>query len=233
MLNKQNKEYWQNYKPGEIPSPSQEPPKKLLLNLTGNVLDIGTGDGNLAEKIATRDVKVYGIDIAENIIEENKKRKTKVIYSVQDITSKTSFPDNYFDLITFKYTLTNIHKESWTQLGSEIFRILRPQGMVWVFEPLVSESYLERYKLSNYFVEDKNCVYVFSEKDLAKKINNKEQLEEAIKQKKVIRVIKHYTKEELEFIFSKLKLSEWRKTHITSPSGFNIDTFEGVFKKHM
>ncbi len=231
MLNKKNKEYWQNYKPGEIPSPSNEPPLMLLKDIKGRVLDVGTGDGVLAEKLTEKGFSVFGIDIAENIICENKKRNTKVEYSVQDITKKTDFPDNYFSLILFKYTLTNIHKESWKFLDEEIFRILEPHGKVWIFEPLVSEMYKERYRLASYFIEDKNCVYVFSEKDLAQKIKTKDDLERAIKENKVSRIIKHYEKEELSLIFERLKLIQNRKTEIISPSGFEIKTFEGIFSK--
>jgi ubiquinone/menaquinone biosynthesis C-methylase UbiE len=231
MLNEKNKEYWQNYKPGEVPSPSNEPPPVLLKDIKGRVLDIGTGDGVLAEKLAEKGFSVFGIDIAENIICENKKRNTKVEYSVQDITKRTNFPDNYFNLILFKYTLTNIHKESWEFLGEEIFRILEPHGKVWIFEPLVSEMYKERYSLASYFVEDKNCVYVFSEKSLAQKIESRSDLERAIEENKVSRIIKHYQEEELNLIFAKLKLVQSRKTQITSPSGFEIRTFEGIFSK--
>ncbi|MCF7845293.1 MAG: class I SAM-dependent methyltransferase [Candidatus Pacebacteria bacterium] len=231
MLNDQNAEYWQNYKPGEIPSPTQEPPEELLKSISGRALDIGTGDGKIAEKLAKRKLDVFGIDIAKNIIEANIKRNSKVDYSVQDITKRTTFPDNSFDLITSRYTLTNIHQESWESLGEEVFRILKPRGLFWVFEPLVSASYSERYRLSNYLLKDKNCVYVFSEKNLAEKIKKKEDLEDAIKQKKVIRIVKHYTREELENIFKELKLIQWRRAEVNSPSGFKIETFEGVFQK--
>lgn len=231
MLNEKNKEYWQSYKPGEIPSPSNEPPFKLLKETKGNVLDVGTGDGILAEKLAEKGFSVFGIDIAENIIDENKKRNTKVKYSIQDIAEKTNFPDNYFNLILFKYTLTNIHKESWDFLGREIFRILKPLGKVWIFEPLVSDSYKERYKLASYFIKDKNCVYVFSQKNLASKIKSVDNLKEVIKENKVSRIIKHYGEEELISIFRKLRLLEKRETQIISPSGFEIKSFEGIFMK--
>ena len=233
MLNEKNKQYWQKYKPGEIPSPSNEPSLKLLKETKGNILDVGTGDGILAEKLAEKGFQVFGIDIAENIICENKKRDTTVEYSVQDITKKTNFPNNYFALILFKYTLTNIHKEAWEFLGEEIFRILKPNGKVWIFEPLVSEMYRERYRLSNYFVEDKNCVYVVSSetKTRVEKIKTRNDLEKAIKEDKVIRIIKHYTEEELSLIFSKLRLFQKRRVQTISPSGFKLNTFEGIFLK--
>ncbi len=183
-LSNQNKKHWQNYSPGKIPSPQNTPPEKILKNIKGKILDVGVGDGSLAEDLAKKGFDVFGIDVAKNIIRENKKRKTSVNYSVQDITKKTIFSDNTFDLVIFKYTLTNIHKESWESVGNEIFRILKPQGLLWIFEPLVSDSYKERYKLSSYFVSDKNCAYVFSEKDLARKIKTKNDLQKAITEKK-------------------------------------------------
>lgn len=231
MLNKQNKKFWQKYKPGEVPGPSNEPPLKLLKNKNYTILDIGTGDGLLAEKFSKDGFNVCAIDIAKNIINENKKRKTKVKYSIQDITQKTNFPNNHFNLIIFKFTLTNIHKESWNKVGKEVFRLLKPGGFLWTLEPLVSNSYRKRYVLASNFINDKNCVYVFYEKDLASQIRTKEDLGEAIRKEKVSRIVKHYTEQELKRIFIDLSLKESNKIEITSPSGFKINTFEGIFQK--
>ena len=229
-LNENNKKYWQKYKPGQIPTVPKEPPEELLIN-TKTILDVGTGDGVLAEKLAKKGFEVYGIDIAENIIKENKKRDIKVYYSIQNITRKTNFPNAFFDLIIFRFTLTNIHKDSWDKLGEEIFRLLKNGGIVWLLEPLISESYNKRYELASDFVKDKHCVYVFFNKDLAEKINTKEELQKAIKENKVSRVVKHYEVKELKYIFRKLKLTNNRVIEITSPSGYKIKTFEGVFRQ--
>lgn len=230
-LNRQNAAYWQNYKPGEIPSMPVNVPNDLLINVSGPVLDVGTGDGVLAEKLSYKGLNVFGIDIAKNIIEENLKRNSRVKYSVQDITHKTKFKDNFFDLIIFKFTLTNIHQESWKNLGKEIYRVLKPYGTVWVVEPLVSESYNSRYKLSSFFIKDANCVYVFNDKSLAKEINTKDQLQRAIDNNQVSRIIKHYTLNELTDIFGKLEISGHRTLKISSPSNYLMNTFEGVFTK--
>ena len=230
-LTQQNKTYWQSYKPGEIPSVPKKPSEILLKNVGGPILDVGTGDGVLAEKLALKGFDVYGVDIAENIINENRKRKSKVKYSTQDITTKTRFSDNYFDLIIFRFTLTNIHKELWKKLGDEVFRILKTSGKVWALEPLVSKSYKKRYELASGFIKDRNCVYVFYEKELARKINNKHDLNNAIKENKVSRIVKHYTVGELRKVLNKLSLTNHRIIKVVSPSGFVINTFEGVFLK--
>ncbi|MFA6005348.1 MAG: class I SAM-dependent methyltransferase [Patescibacteria group bacterium] len=232
-LNQQNKSFWQKYQPGKIPSSSNNPPDELLNSIHGPILDVGTGDGNLAEALARKGHETYGIDIAENIITENKKRKTKVNYSVQDITERTNFPDGFFALLIFRFTLTNIHKESWDKLAKEIFRILKPSGKVWILEPLVSESYKQRYQLASNFIDDRHCVYVFRDKDMAEKINTKEELAQAIEEKKVSRIVKHYTVEELQCVFKGLVFEKQRTVVIPSPSGYPINTFEGIFSKHM
>ena len=226
-----NLQYWQKYKPGEIPTFPASPPEKLLNCIKGPILDVGTGDGVLAEELADKGFLIYGTDIAVNIVNENKKRKSKAEFSVQDITTRTDFPDNFFDLVIFKFVLTNIHKKSWRGLGNEVFRILKPQGKVWILEPLVSESYKKRYELAANFIKDKNCAYVFSDKKLAEKINTKNELERAIKENKVSRIVKHYTIEELKQIFNKLELTDHRVFKIASPSGFTLNTIEGIFSK--
>jgi ubiquinone/menaquinone biosynthesis C-methylase UbiE len=222
--------FWQQYKPGQIPSVPKDPPQALLKGMT-DVLDAGTGDGVLAEKLADSGHKVFAIDVAKNIIEENKNRNTQVKYSVQSIARKTNFKNEKFDLIIFRFALTNIHKDSWERVGKEIYRLLKPGGKVWVLEPLVSDSYNERYRLASNFVKDEHCVYVFSDKDLAERIKTKHELLKAIEDKKVSRIIKHYEIEELKKIFYKLQLVDYRAIEITSPSGYKINTFEGVFFK--
>jgi ubiquinone/menaquinone biosynthesis C-methylase UbiE len=231
-LNQQNNNYWQNYKSGEIPTVPQNFPEELLKKVNGPILDVGVGDGILAEQLAFKGFDVYGIDIAKNIISENLRRQSRVKYSIQDVTSKTTFLSNFFSLIIFRFTLTNIHKESWKKLSHEVVRILKPSGMVWMLEPLVSESYKKRYGLAVNFVKDKNCVYVFKDKELANKINSKNDLEKAIYENQVSRIVKHYTVEELKNIFNKLRLIDHRTIKVISPSGYVLNTFEGIFLKN-
>src|SRR3989344_856987 len=126
-LNKQNKQYWQTYKPGTIPSVPQNPPDELLRSVEGPVLDVGTGDGMLAEDLARKGLDVYGFD-----------------------------------------------------------------------------------------------------KELAGKINTKKDLKNAIRDNKISRIVKHYTIKELKAVFSSLELSKCRVIEATSPSGFTLNTFEGI-----
>jgi ubiquinone/menaquinone biosynthesis C-methylase UbiE len=173
-ISERNRNYWQNYKPGEIPSFPALPPKELLNEVVGPVLDVGTGDGKLAEELSANGLSVFAIDIARNIIEENIKRETGVRYSTQDIADKTTFADNYFGLLLFKFVLTNIHKESWRSMSKELDRILRLGGKIWILEPLVSDSYESRYRLASHFLSDSHCIYVFNDKNLAEQVDTPE-----------------------------------------------------------
>ena len=73
-----NLQYWQKYKPGEIPTFPASPPEKLLNCIKGPILDVGTGDGVLAEELADKGFLIYGTDIAVNIVNENKKENQKL-----------------------------------------------------------------------------------------------------------------------------------------------------------
>ncbi len=230
-LNQENKSYWQTYRPGEIPSVPNLPPTTLLGNIHGPILDIGTGDGILAEQLAIQGYEIEAIDIAENIVQANMAKNSKVRYSLQDITRGTNFLDEYFDLVIFRFTLTNIHKESWKELGRETKRVLKPTGRVWVLEPLVSENYQQRYALASEFIDEPHCVYVFRNKDLAEKIDTGTKLKQALADNLVSRIVKHYTVDELKSIFNVLELTDQRVIEVTSPSGFVIKTFEGMFSK--
>lgn len=230
-ISEKNRNYWQKYKLGKVPSFPALPPIELLDEIVGPVLDVGTGDGGLAEELSAKGLSVYAIDIARNIIEENSKRKTDVRYSAQDIADRTTFADNFFGLLLFKFVLTNIHRESWKSLGAEVNRVLNGGGRVWVLEPLVSNSYESRYQLASHFLSDSHCVYVFNDRDLAEKIDTPEKLEMAIKRGEISRIVKHYTIEELKNVFNDLKLVNSRQFSVVSPSGFKINTFEGIFSK--
>ncbi len=66
---------------------------------------------------------------------------------------------------------------------------------------------------------------------MAEKISSKKELEQAIKENKVSRIVKHYSIEELRQVFNKLELIDQRIIEVTSPSGFILNTFEGIFIK--
>lgn len=80
--------------------------KEKLLSLTGQnkiVLDAGCGDGKFAFQLAKYFLSIIGIDLSRNLLKIARQKQKilrvkNVTFKLQDAT-KTSFPDNFFDLI--------------------------------------------------------------------------------------------------------------------------------------
>ena len=112
---------------------------ELPLSKGMNVLDAGCGDGYMSVMFAEavgETGKVYASDIDKNSIEiiktENKLKNLEP--SVQNITTKTTFPDHSMDFI---YLSTVIHGFSQAQRQgfiSEIKRLLKPNGFLAILE---------------------------------------------------------------------------------------------------
>jgi ubiquinone/menaquinone biosynthesis C-methylase UbiE len=110
--------------------------ERLPLEGAERVLDVGTGTGLQLKVIheLTPDVDLYGLDLSQAAINVAEKALVgiKVDLRVESI-SKTSFPDNYFDIVT-----CNASMSYWDQpvkCFNEIYRILKPRGDVLLFEP--------------------------------------------------------------------------------------------------
>ena len=232
-LNLANKKYWRKYKAGSTPGVTEEPGSNILslFKKGDRILDAGTGQGKLADSLSNKGYKVSAIDINSNEIVTNRARKTKVFYSKQDITQRTTFPDNYFKLIIFRYVLTNIHKQDWKKLLKEVNRILKKDGYLWVVEPLVSKSYGLRYKLSSKFLDDPHAFFVFKDHATARKINTRKELQVEIDNKNINRIVRHYSLKEFSQIFTNYRLLKSRKIWIKSDAGYLIDTFVGFMKR--
>jgi ubiquinone/menaquinone biosynthesis C-methylase UbiE len=227
-----NKEYWRKVSANETTSMPIFPDQSVLDHVhRGRVLDAGCGDGQLAEWLSEKGFLVFAIDINENAIENCRKKKTKVKYSLEDITEKLVYPDNFFDLICFKFTLANIHRADWPSLRKEVNRIIRPGGFVWLAEPLISDDYEKRYVLSCDLLNDNGAIFVFKDTDLASRIKNKEDLQNAIAKEEISRISRHYKKEELLDLFPGFEPVSEKIMEKISPSGYKLNTYIGLLKK--
>jgi phosphoethanolamine N-methyltransferase len=109
------------------------------LNLQGKrVLDIGCGIGGPAFVLASKyGANVVGIDIEPQLVEQAKLRAEGMGLSSQCefITVKPgpfSFPDDSFDVVFSSGTIMTI--EGKTDVFAEIFRILKPGGILTVYD---------------------------------------------------------------------------------------------------
>jgi demethylmenaquinone methyltransferase/2-methoxy-6-polyprenyl-1,4-benzoquinol methylase len=110
------------------------------------VLDIATGTGDLAISLAkTGAGEVVGLDISEGMLEvgrnkinaENLSEKIKMI---QADSEALPFDDNTFDAITVAFGVRNFeHLEKGL---SEIYRVLKPNGIFVVLETSVPTNFI-------------------------------------------------------------------------------------------
>ena len=100
------------------------------------VLDVATGTGDVAFKLAPKTKNVTGIDIASNMIDlANKKKDKKKALNVNFLVGdaeKLPFEDNTFDIITISYGYRNISDQP--KALKEFNRILKNKGRLFILE---------------------------------------------------------------------------------------------------
>lgn len=87
-------------------------------------LDVATGNGQVAEKLARHFEKVYGTDISEKQL-ENAVQKDNIVYKVAK-AEETDFEGSTFDLITVAQA---IHWFEFDAFYKEIYRLLKSEGV--------------------------------------------------------------------------------------------------------
>ena len=96
-----------------------------------SMLDVATGTGDVAFKLAPKSQHVKGIDIASNMIDLANKKKDKKNFSNVDFlvgdAENLPFEDNSFDVITIAYGYRNISNQE--KALKEFNRILKSNGL--------------------------------------------------------------------------------------------------------
>lgn len=105
----------------------------------GNVLDVGTGPGTLARKLARRQpgLQVSGIDLSEDMIRlasahaKEEQLEDRVHFATGDV-AHLPYPDNSFDVI-----VSTISMHHWYELEQpfrDLYRVLQPGGHLWIYD---------------------------------------------------------------------------------------------------
>lgn len=134
-----------------------------LLQRVGNIkdkdtLDIGTGIGRWAKRLANRGGNVIGIDLDEKVIQKNLEFYPDIKFVPMSCTDLT-FKDNSFDLVTSVTVLQHIPYEEQKRAIREIVRVTRKGGHILILESAYVKSICEsvfpnsQKKWSELFIE--------------------------------------------------------------------------------
>jgi len=109
--------------------------KKLLLEeikikSNDSILDVACGNGSLLKMLSNKcDIKGYGIDISEKMIENAKSKCPDMIFEVNGC-EHTSFENQMFDFVTVSAAYH--HFPNVKAFAKEANRILKPQGILYI-----------------------------------------------------------------------------------------------------
>jgi SAM-dependent methyltransferase len=123
---------------------------ELLTGKGTRALDVGCGDGRFTRLLATMFKTVDGIDINARKIEEAQKAADAGGLAISFRTGSGEalpYPDQSFDVVVFSNSLHHI--PDMDRALSEAERVLVPNGLLYVMEPVPAGNYFEATKLVN------------------------------------------------------------------------------------
>jgi ubiquinone/menaquinone biosynthesis C-methylase UbiE len=131
------------------------PPVARLLGpaTTGRVLDVACGTGRTLLQMATTlpNAKLYGLDLSPYYLQVARKLLRDIADAslVAENAEAMPFCDDYFDAVTSVYLFHELPKNARRNVLREMFRVLRPGGIVAVQD---SAQHLEAGQVA-YFLE--------------------------------------------------------------------------------
>lgn len=125
-----------------------------------SVLDVGCGVGNFHPVLEGKVGKITGVDISDRSIERARARNPSVDY-YSYTGDRLPFADFSFDVLYTVCVMHHVPPGQWQLFVAEMKRVLKPGGMVVVFEHNPRNPLTQRI-VSN-CVFDKNAVLLYPE----------------------------------------------------------------------
>ena len=114
------------------------------LKLNGKrVLDVGCGDGELANKIAHAGAEVIGIDPNPKRIETARRSAQSGTEFQQGTAEALPFNDATADIVIFFNSLHHVPISAMDKALSEAARVLKSGGILYVSEPIAAGAHFE------------------------------------------------------------------------------------------
>jgi ubiquinone/menaquinone biosynthesis C-methylase UbiE len=113
------------------------------------LLDLACGDGLDLEYYKTLGAEIFGLDASDKLVEIARKRNPEADIKV-GLFEKIPFEDSYFDVVLSKYAIQT--SEDMSPVFSEIYRVLKPGGIMMYLVTHPFRQYLEKKeKITDYF----------------------------------------------------------------------------------
>jgi SAM-dependent methyltransferase len=128
-----------------------------LLDVRGrDVLDVGCGEGWIARRLASAGARVVGLDPLAIALERARRAEPgeHPVHYVEGGAEALPFPDASFDVVVFFNSLHHVPEECVDRALAESARVLRPDGLLYVQEPLADGDFFELTRL----IEDETRV---------------------------------------------------------------------------
>jgi len=118
------------------------------------ILDQGTSCGQFAHALKDRfpEAEVWGNDVAGPMLRFAHMNSVKLgrdIHYVQELSEKTQFPDNHFDIVTSNLLIHEVPGEKIKEISAEAYRTLRPGGIYYPLDSYTGDQ-LRGTALSHY-----------------------------------------------------------------------------------
>lgn len=110
------------------------------------ILDAGCGDARFLKELQDRgNYELHGSDYSEQAIAFARLLIQDVVFSTNDLTKKTEYPDEYFDVIFLIETLEHIIPSDIPLLMNELRRILKPGGELIITVPSTNRPLAKKH----------------------------------------------------------------------------------------
>ncbi|KAI9476027.1 MAG: S-adenosyl-L-methionine-dependent methyltransferase [Benjaminiella poitrasii] len=116
------------------------PSVKNSLPANAKILDLGCGSGCWVMEMAVEHpyYQFIGVDMADMF--PTTIRPENVKFELYNILNGLSYPDNSFDYIHMRLMITGLRSEEWPKVIAEIYRVLKPGGLVQLVESDFTEK---------------------------------------------------------------------------------------------
>jgi len=113
---------------------------------TLRILDAGCGDARFLKELQEcGNYELHGSDYSEQAVAFARLLINGVRFSTNDLTKRTEYPDNHFDVIFLIETLEHIIPEEIPNLMRELRRILKPGGELIITVPSINRPLAKKH----------------------------------------------------------------------------------------